>query len=266
MSLQTANLPSKHDMECYHSIAKTAASNPAWRKLGGAGSEESILNTLTSIILLGRELGLSPMISLSGGIQNIQGQFELSAKLMNNLIRKQGHQLKIVSSTSFECTIWGKRKDTGEEHKASYTIEDARAAGLVRPNSGWTKYPKDMLFARALSRLSRQLFPDCLQGGVYVEGELQEAVKKEAYTEKMELPEIETLEVIPEVSLNFELPDDLAQEQIEEYIEHCAACVEVPKFRVIEKANKNPDAFISAFRRWEDSKVEDSTGTDGAFV
>jgi hypothetical protein len=51
-------------------------------------------------------------------------------------------------------------------------VSDAQKAGLVKPGGGWTKWPKDMCFARALSRLARQLFSDVIGIG-YVEGEIK---------------------------------------------------------------------------------------------
>ena len=45
------------------------------------------------------------------------------------------------------------------EHIETWTIEDARRAGLVRPGSGWAKFPKAMLRARCISFALRAVFP-----------------------------------------------------------------------------------------------------------
>ena len=70
---------------------------------------------------------------------------------------------------------------------ASYRIEEAQKAGLIKAGSGWMKNPQDMLFARAISRLARRIAPDII-GGCYVEGEIQDAlnVHVEPITENYE--------------------------------------------------------------------------------
>lgn len=50
-----------------------------------------------------------------------------------------------------------------------WTIEMAQAAGLVRPGSGWAKYPEDMLCARVAARAIRKVYPACLTGSYLVE-------------------------------------------------------------------------------------------------
>jgi hypothetical protein len=97
----------------------------------------------------------------------------------------------------------GKRTDTGETQTASFSIEEAQRAGLIKQGGGWTKFPKDMCFARALSRLARQLFSDVIGMG-YVEGEISQA----------DVRPIQTIE--PEVldemqQLTYESEEDLIQ-------------------------------------------------------
>ena len=50
-----------------------------------------------------------------------------------------------------------------------WTIDMARKAGLVRPGSGWERYPEDMLCARVAARAIRKVFPACLTGAYLVE-------------------------------------------------------------------------------------------------
>jgi hypothetical protein len=92
--------------------------------------------------------------------------------MMNGMIRKAGHKLEITS-TKAACSIRGTRNDTGETYVASFSVDDAKNAGLFKAGGGWDKYPEDMCFARALSRLARRLFPDVI-GTAYVEGEIED--------------------------------------------------------------------------------------------
>ncbi len=156
-------LPSQSEFNMFQVIANNA------KKSGLYGGDES---KIFMVLLAARELGISPMLALNGGIWNIQGKIEISARLMNAMIRRGGHTMKIVS-TSTECTITGKRIDTGEEHTETFTMAMAEKAGLSKSNV-WQKYAEDMLYNRCMSRLARRLFPDVI-GTAYVEGEVKEA-------------------------------------------------------------------------------------------
>jgi hypothetical protein len=157
--------PTEHEMIVFQTMAKAAVDSKMYR---GIGEQAGVM----MIMLSARELGIPPMQALNGGINIIKGKAEISARMMSALIRKAGHEIKKKESSDTSCTLIGKRADTGETEEASYSIEDARLAGLVIPGSGWTKCPKDMCFARAISRLARQLFSDVIGIG-YVEGEIK---------------------------------------------------------------------------------------------
>ena len=163
---QTAlSIPSEHEMMVYHTMAEQAVSSKMYR---GIGEKAGVM----MIMLSARELGIPPMQALNGGINIINGKAEISARMMSALIRKSGHEIKIKESSDSTCTLVGKRIDTGESEEATFTVADAQRAGLVKPNGGWMKCPKDMCFARSLSRLARQLFSDVIGIG-YVEGEIK---------------------------------------------------------------------------------------------
>lgn len=169
-------VPNDEEIKAIQTIATHAAKSKFFDKLGG---QEGCM----CIALMARELGVPIMQALSGGIRYILGNVEISPRLMNSMIRQRGHRIEIIESSNTKCTIKGTRKDTGETYTCSYTIEDGRQAGLVKPNSGWEKFASDMLFARAISRLSRRLFPDII-GPAYVEGEI---VHEEASKQEMEV-------------------------------------------------------------------------------
>lgn len=162
---QNYGAPSEHEMMVYQTMAKAAVDSKMY---GGKGDQAGVM----MIMLSARELGIPPCQALNGGINIIQGKAEISARMMSALIRKAGHEIKIQESTDETCVLLGKRSDTKESQEASYSVEDAKMAGLVKPNGGWVKFPKDMCFARALSRLARQLFSDVIGIG-YVEGEIR---------------------------------------------------------------------------------------------
>ena len=57
----------------------------------------------------------------------------------------------------------------GGSLKVDCTIEMAKSAGLYKDNSGWTKYPEDMLRSRVVSRAVRSVYPACILGHYAVE-------------------------------------------------------------------------------------------------
>ena len=164
MATQIQGIPSAQELMVYQTWAKNAADSQMYR---GIGKESAIM----MIMLAAREYGIGPAQALNGGLHIIEGKVELSARLMSALIRRAKHRLKIVESNEKVCTIEGTRSDTGESHTVTFTIEMAQKAGLIKDKGGWRKTPEDMLYARCVSRLARQLFSDVVGIG-YVEGEI----------------------------------------------------------------------------------------------
>jgi hypothetical protein len=56
-----------------------------------------------------------------------------------------------------------KRKN-GFEYTVTFTIEDAKQAQLIKPDSGWDKYPANMLRWRAIGYCIDVVFPDVIGG------------------------------------------------------------------------------------------------------
>jgi hypothetical protein len=176
--IQNNMMPSQQEFQMLQVIAKNAQDSGLY---AGVGQQAKIF----MVLLAARELGISPMLALNGGIWNIQGKIEISARLMNGLIRRAGHSIKVVTSTDTHCTLLGKRSD-GDSFETSFTMDDANKAGLSSGNV-WKKYPADMLYNRCMSRLARRLFPDVI-GTAYVEGEIKES--KELETAECEVKNV----------------------------------------------------------------------------
>ena len=159
-------IPTEQELMVYQTWAKNAYESQMYRNVG---KESAIM----MIMLAAREYGIGPAQALNGGLHIIEGKVELSARVMSALIRRAKHKLHIIESTNTKCVIKGIRSDTGEEHTASFTIEEAQQAGLVKEKGGWKRTPIDMLYARTISRLARQLFSDVIGIG-YIEGEISQ--------------------------------------------------------------------------------------------
>lgn len=141
-----------------------------YQRLGAEG--------IFAIIQKAKATNVNPLDALNGGMYYVQGKVEMSAFLMNQLIRQAGHSIsKDDTSSDTECILHGKRADTGDTWTEAFSINDAKRAGIYREGTGWTKYPRNRLFARALSNLARMLFPDVIKG-CYVEGEIEDPLFK----------------------------------------------------------------------------------------
>jgi hypothetical protein len=118
---------------------------------------------VAAAIMKGQELGLDPFDAL-GSIYIVHGRVGFYADFMRRRIVQAGHTLTIVESTETRCIIEGIRKDTGQKHRAQFTADQARRAGI-----DLGKYPAEKLIARATSRLCTQAFPDVLSGTLIAE-------------------------------------------------------------------------------------------------
>ena len=114
-------------------------------------------------LLAGADFGLSSMASMRG-FHMIDGKATMSAQLMVGLLLGSGkvEYFEMIESTDKTCTFEAKRVGGRNPTKLTHTIEMAERAGLVRPNSNWTRSPEDMLVARCSSRLAKIVAPDVL--------------------------------------------------------------------------------------------------------
>lgn len=117
-----------------------------------------------AVMLTGRELGIGTMTALRS-IHIINGVPTLESQLMAALIyRDHGDDaLDIVESTETRCTIQYKRRGWRQPRQYTYTITDAKTAGLLSKEN-WRYHPKAMLRARAISAVARIAFQDSTCG------------------------------------------------------------------------------------------------------
>ena len=78
---------------------------------------------------------------------------------------------RCTTRTHEQATFVTQRKGDPDPIELTYTILEAREAGLIKDGSGWKKSPADMLVARASSKLARLVYPDILHG-IYAPEEL----------------------------------------------------------------------------------------------
>lgn len=119
--------------------------------------------------LAGRAFGWDVITALRQ-FHVIEGTASMRPESMLGLIRQAGHSVTIDVGDD-EVTACGKRADTGDEHRATFTMDNAREAGLADKRN-WKAYREAMLTWRAVSKLGRNLFSDVLLGVAYVPEEL----------------------------------------------------------------------------------------------
>lgn len=257
---------SSEQIKALETIADYAFNSKHFDKLGGKSA-------IFCIAMYAQELGLNPMTCLFGGMRAVQGNIEVSPRMMNTMIRKAGHKLEIIQSDDTICKIKGTRHDTKEDYVAIFSFDDAKRAGLVKSNGGWEKYASDMLFARCISRLARRLFADVISTA-YVEGEMDRV-------EQSETAQISN--VVGEVVESHPEPQKV-EEKAEEMslVDFCALLrgkgffefqglgldaylyelsvkkggKPIPIQKVMEQALKMPDRFVKSYNEWYAAQAE----------
>lgn len=118
-----------------------------------------------------------PLWQAIQGMQVISGKVGISADLCRALILRAGHTFRVEESTEQAATVVVIRKGETFEHRASFSVEDAKRAGLT--GGSWNKYPKAMLIARATTLVARNACADVLAGMAYTPEELGAEVDEE---------------------------------------------------------------------------------------
>ena len=111
----------------------------------------------------GHEVGLQPLQALQN-IAVINGRPAMWGDSLMALVRSSPACEYITETDDGNtATIKGKRKGQPEEAR-TFSMEDAKLAGLAGKQGPWTNYPKRMRQMRARAFLLRDLFTDVLRG------------------------------------------------------------------------------------------------------
>jgi len=133
-------------------------------------------------IQAGQEIGIPPFAAMSG-IHIIQGKPTIGAGIMASIVKGSGkYDYRVVESTEKVCSIdfyQGKEKIGN----STFTIDDAKKA-LTK---NLDKFPKNMLFARAMSNGVKWYTPDVFSGPVYVPEEMTAPITEDAKAEVVEV-------------------------------------------------------------------------------
>lgn len=121
-------------------------------------------------IQAGQEIGIPPFAAMTG-IHIIQGKPTIGAGLIASRVKGSGkYDYKVIQQDEKACSIdfYQGKELIGN---STFTMEDAKKAQTKNID----KFPKNMLFARAISNGVKWFCPDVFSGPVYVPEEMAQA-------------------------------------------------------------------------------------------
>ena len=137
-------------------------------KAGFAPKGSSVESAVVAMIH-GAKLGLDPLAAVQG-IAVVNGRPTLWGDQLAAAVKGSsvfgGEKVEYVGSgddAGVQFAVWRK----GEEDNPTvetFTVRDAKRAGLWGKAGPWTQYPRQMLFNRARAFAYRHAFPDALMG------------------------------------------------------------------------------------------------------
>lgn len=145
-------------------------------KSGLAPKDMQKAETITVAIMHGLEVGLTPLMALQR-IAVINGRPSIWGDGAMGLVRASGLCEFVYEAIAGDgdkmvavCRV--KRKGEKEQIERTFSVDDAKRAGLWGKSGTWQLYPKRMLQMRARAFALRDLFADVL-GGLYIAEELE---------------------------------------------------------------------------------------------
>lgn len=174
---------------CDKVLESKLAPDHFYPKLPGENSKRDYEKGNTAAVMMvliqGRQLGIPVMTSLQhvipvNGLMSIKGDAAKAMVFNSGKVKKDSWKEEVtgsIESGDMVVTMTATRVDTGETLSRSFSVEQAKRAGLwvteemTRKQDGykalksaWWKYPQRMITYRALGFLARDLFPDVLHG------------------------------------------------------------------------------------------------------
>lgn len=174
-------------------------------------------------IQAGQEIGVAPFQAMTG-IHIIQGKPTVGAGIMASKVKGSGkYDYRVLQQDESACVLefFQGKESLG---KSSFTIEDAKKAGT----QNITKFPRNMLFARAISNGIKWYTPDVFLGPVYVPeemGGIPEPTTEDIPHEVIE-PSMDNKPVIPTMNnaQHKKLLETASAERLEEVLNAIEEC------------------------------------------
>ncbi len=136
-----------------------------WLSLSESGAQDEKARGAAGALRLYyvQQLGL-PLWSVRE-LSLISGKLVVSSRLLRALANRAGLAIERTDDSDETCTAVLVRISNGMVLGSStFTIEDARRAGLIRAGSAWQTYPARMLWARASAHVLTDYAPEIVLG------------------------------------------------------------------------------------------------------
>ena len=111
----------------------------------------------------GAELGLKPLQAIQN-IAIINGRPALWGDAVIALVRGSPACEYVIEESDGKTAVCKVKRRGEPEQFRSYSMDDAKQAGLLGKQGPWSQYPKRMLQLRARAFALRDVFPDVLRG------------------------------------------------------------------------------------------------------
>lgn len=122
-------------------------------------------SNLLVLIEHAQALNIAPAIAWKNIHYNADGVPGMRAVLMHALVARAGHKIVPVHVDERLVRLHLHRTDGMPSGSAKWSVAEAVRARLdTRDRSPWGPYPEDMLWARAISRVTRRYAPDITEG------------------------------------------------------------------------------------------------------
>ena len=141
--------------------------------------------SFAAIVLMGRELGMGTMAACRK-LQVIKGTVTERADSQLARFKSCGGRAQFKELTEAKAVVW-LRHPNGDEHVETFTMEDAKRAGLAS-NDNYAKHPKAMLRSRAITAGLKSLGWEG-SVGIYDPDEISDQTPEPAPAVKVTQPE-----------------------------------------------------------------------------
>ena len=144
-----------------------------------------------ALMLIAQAEGQHPAIA-ARDYHIIQGRPTLKADAMMARFQQAGGKVEWKEYTDDRVTgVFS--HPAGGSLSVTWTIEMGKNIGLVKPGSGWQKYPRAMLRARCISEGIRSVYPGCVSG-VYTPEEVEDFEPKAVPAQGIDMGAAEVVE------------------------------------------------------------------------
>ena len=191
---------------------ETAGSLAELRTLGwwlalaetGADTKEALGAAAALRFYFVRELGLPPLAAAEVSV--IKGKLFVQSKLLRALAARAGYRVvRTRDSNDDSCTAVVIDERGVEVGRSTFTMADAKRAGLVRDRSAWVTHPGRMLWARAAKFAIDDYAPEVSLG----------LMTDDERAEILDQPFIEVDDPSPEITLDGPRTDQVEQYDLE---------------------------------------------------